>query len=286
MHGRRLAELDLALALRDGRPDAVFAAAERARAVSARLAPVVPPADPQRAELLGELRLTIDSLRYAEAGGTEAARLARRRAELERAITERGWTRNGTGSARPVAGLDQVRAALNGQELVVYVESARRLHAVTVGESVRGVPLGSASEVAELVRRVRADLDVLAQPLLPTVMRDAVQGSYERSMGALDTLLVEPLGLAGRSAVITATGVLGQLPWGALPSLRGAPVVVAPSATAWLAAARAATRRRFGVAALAGGGGARGRQPRGRGRGQARRAGSGARPTAAGPARR
>lgn len=253
VHGRRLAELDIALALQAGRPDAVFAAAERTRAVANRLTPVVPPADPQRAELLSELRLALDSLRYAAAGSAEANRLVRRRAELERAISERGWTRGGTGSARPVASLDEVRHALVGQALVVYLESAGRLHALAIDDGARGVALGPAADVVELVRRVRADLDVLAQPHLPAALRDAVHGSYERSLRALDELLVEPLGLAGRAVVITATGVLGQLPWGALPSLRGTPVVVAPSATAWLSAARApVTRRRFGVAALAG----------------------------------
>jgi len=32
------------------------------------------------------------------------------------------------------------------------------------------------------------------------------------------------------------TGLLGQVPWGALPSLRGVPIDVVPSATAWLSA--------------------------------------------------
>ncbi|MGH8961316.1 MAG: hypothetical protein ACRDWT_08925, partial [Jatrophihabitantaceae bacterium] len=49
VHGARLAELGIAVALRDGRPRAVFAAAERARAVSSRLQPVRPPDDAQAA---------------------------------------------------------------------------------------------------------------------------------------------------------------------------------------------------------------------------------------------
>jgi len=80
-----------------------------------------------------------------------------------------------------------------------------------------------------------------------------VRSSFQRSATELDRSLLEPLHLDGRRLVIVSTGILGQLPWGTLPSLHGVPVVVAPSATAWLAANQQGNRRRrHEVIALAG----------------------------------
>jgi hypothetical protein len=77
-----------------------------------------------------------------------------------------------------------------------------------------------------------------------------VSASLQRSVTALDELLVRPLGLTGRVVLVT-TGALGQLPWASLPSLRSVPVVVAPSATAWLTAS-AGSGSGHGVVAIAG----------------------------------
>jgi hypothetical protein len=54
-----------------------------------------------------------------------------------------------------------------------------------------------------------------------------------RSLKELDCSLLAPLGTDG-DLVIVSTGLLGQLPWASLPSARGRPVVVAPSATKWV----------------------------------------------------
>jgi len=249
--GRRLAELDVALAGATGKAAVLFAAAERTRAVTNRLPAVVPPADPQAARLLAELRQTIDAQRYATA---DPAALRSRRRELERAIKERGWTRTGAGQAVAPAGIEQVRAALEHGVLVQFVQVGAALHAVTVDRrSARMQVLGAAETVTELVRRARADLDVAAQPRLPAPMRAAVLGSFRRTAERLDAELVAPLAVGAGPVVVVGTGVLGQLPWGLLPSLRGVPVVVAPSATAWLRAAESrARRRRFAATALSG----------------------------------
>jgi hypothetical protein len=45
--------------------------------------------------------------------------------------------------------------------------------------------------------------------------------------------------VGSRELIVVPTGALYPVAWGSLPSLRGWPVVVAPSATAWLAAERA-----------------------------------------------
>jgi hypothetical protein len=104
---------------------------------------------------------------------------------------------------------------------------------------------------------VRADLDVLAQPQLPPPMRAVVHAALDRSLRQLDAAILAPLGAAGERLTIVSTGTFGQLPWGLLPSLRGRPVEVAPSATAWLAATSQTARTAGDVACISGPGLAR-----------------------------
>jgi hypothetical protein len=256
IHGRRLAELSLSLAVRHGRAAGVLAAAEQARAVSTRLPLVRPPEDPQSAELLAELRRTVESLRGGMRDAQAAASLLRRRRELERAITARRWTLAGARGVRPTAGVAEVRAATSAADvaMVVFVAVDAALHAVVIDAGrLRLHQLGGSAEITELVRRVRADLDVLAQPRLAGGLRAAVRASFDRSASELAARLVTPLHVDGRRLVIVSTGILGQLPWGLLAPLRGVPIVVAPSATAWLTAELGSVRRRRpDVAAFAG----------------------------------
>jgi tetratricopeptide (TPR) repeat protein len=255
VHGRHLAELDLALALESGRAGAVFAAAERARAVTSRLPPVRPPADPVAADQLAELRQVIESLRAVEYDRAASAALLARRRDLERRIVARSWTVSGPGAGVAAASLAVVRARLAAGEwsMTTFVQAGGALVAVTVGRHVRLHELGPAAPVVEGVRRLRADLDVLAQPRLPAGIRGAVQASLERSLAELDAALVRPLRPDGPQ-VLVSTGALGQLPWALLPSLRGVPVVVAPSATRWLRSASngGAAAGKPAVAVLAG----------------------------------
>jgi hypothetical protein len=257
VHGRRIAELDLALALDTGRPDRVLDSAERARAVTNRLPAVRPPDDPVAAELLAELRQTVESLRAEQDPAASEPLLARRR-ELEAAIAARGWTRAGGGVVREVAGVETARAALGDATLASFSRVGDVLHAVVVtAGGLRLVELGAAAEIDEQIRRVRADLDVIAQPRLPASLRAAVRASLSRSLGCLDRVLLAPLAVSGR-LVVVSTGVLGQLPWGLLPGLRGVPVVVTPSVTAWHAATAAPASPTGQVVAIAGPGVGRG----------------------------
>ncbi|MDT4916930.1 MAG: hypothetical protein QOH89_1630 [Pseudonocardiales bacterium] len=238
VHGRGLAELDVTLALATGRPAAVFASAERARAVSSRVPPVRPPDDPVAADLLADLRQTVESLRSVEQDKVASAPLLRRRRELERIIVARSWTVSGSGAVTGPAPVQEVRAALRegGRSMVMYLQAAGRLAAVVLDGRPRIVDLGAAAPVLEQVRRTRADLDVLAQPTLPAGLRDVVRSSLRNSLRTLEAGLLDPLDLSGPLVVIT-TGALGQLPWASLPSLRARSVVVAPSATKWLRSA-------------------------------------------------
>jgi tetratricopeptide (TPR) repeat protein len=259
VHGRRLAELDVSLALRGGRATSIFAAAERARAVSSRMPPVRPPDDPVAAELLADLRRTIESLHAVEQDSAASEPLLRKRRELERQIVARSWTVSGSGAVGKPASFEGVRQALRGRDrtMVTYVQASGALCAIVIGERANVHDLGPAAPVLEHVQRVRADLDVLAHPTLPPGIRTAVRASLDRSLAALERTLLAPLRVDG-ALVLVSTGVLSRLPWASLPSLRGRSLVVAPSATKWLASTEAPGARRPSVIALSGPGLGRG----------------------------
>lgn len=250
LHGRQLIELDLQLALETGRAAAVLAAVERGRGLSSRLPAVRAPEDPIAAELLAELRQAGEELRAIESDPAARQRAAAHRHRingLQQSLRSRSWHAEGTGEAASVVPLGELAEGLEhaGASLVCFVESGRRLHAVVVGPrgDAQVVRLGEFAAVHELAKRSRADLDVLANGMLPEALRRAVRGSSARNLARLDELLLHPLGRLGGELVIVPTGVLGTLPWGLLPSLRGRPVVVAPSGTAWAAAARRTPER-------------------------------------------
>ena len=96
--------------------------------------------------------------------------------------------------------------------------------------------LAGLAEVEELGRRIRADLDVLALDLVPDPLRRSAQGSLRRSLERLDEVLIRPLDLPEAPVVLLPPGRLASLPWALLPSFRGRPVTIAPSASTWLGA--------------------------------------------------
>jgi hypothetical protein len=134
---------------------------------------------------------------------------------------------------------------------------------VVADNRARLVRLGSEAAAAEWAARFHADLNALAPDSLPGPMAAVVTRSAGRTAGELDAQLVRPMSrfldrpvsakaldsqlirplvpvTEGRELVVVPTGALYAVPWGSLPSLAHRPVVVAPSATAWLSAERAA----------------------------------------------
>ncbi|MDQ1742137.1 MAG: hypothetical protein QOE23_476 [Pseudonocardiales bacterium] len=259
VHGRQLVELDVSLALAQGRPAGVLAAIERGRATSSRLPRVSAPSDPVVADLLAALRRAGEALRTisSDASAAEQASAQRRRvAELQRELRARSWQAAGSGSAPQPASLEQIEAELSrtGAALACFFDVGGVLNAVVLtGTRSRIVAIGSSAMVSELVRRVRADLDVLASRRLPSAMLATVCATLNRSLASLAEVLLVPLELGDDRVVIVPTGVLATLPWTNLAPMRGRPVVVAPSATAWLAASARGPGRADGpVVAVAG----------------------------------
>jgi tetratricopeptide (TPR) repeat protein len=261
VHGVPLARIGLEIADRNRSPAEFFAAVERGRAISIRLARVGPPTDERTAELLAALRQAEERIRSLDddpAAVDELARLRARVAGLQRDIRSRAWELEGDPhvAGRDSARIAEVRLAARaeGTEFATYVAHHGRWTAVLAsGRRARRLDLGTTAEVDELVQRVRADLDALAMPHLPAMLADAVRRSLDAELQRLDELLLGPLGVDGMPLVISCGAPLSLLPWSLLPSRAKLPVVVTPSATAWLRAQ--ASSQRTGaprVAAVAG----------------------------------
>ncbi|HEX4727366.1 MAG TPA: CHAT domain-containing tetratricopeptide repeat protein [Jatrophihabitans sp.] len=258
VHGRALAELHVGLALQEGKPRGVLAAVELGRAASTRVQPVVAPTDAGVADKLAELRKLSEELRHRSSDPSAVSAvqgLRRKIAEIQQALRSQSWHWQGSGQAERAASVEEILAGLSDADAIgiTYLASGGQLHAlVAAGGRLRVVPLGPSEPVFELVRRVRADLDMVARGNLLEAIADAVRRSLASALQQLDRLLVAPLELPAARLVLSPTGPLAVLPWGLLPSLRGCPVVVSYSGTAWLRATAGPSRPGGRVLAIAG----------------------------------
>ena len=240
--GVQLATEGLRLALDRKSAPLVFAWLERSRAQAFRVRPVRPPADPQAAAVLAELRQVSRLIRAAELKGTRDPPMIARRAELQREMRQHDWQASGLGKATPQARLGEVSRALeeSGQCLVGMLARNGRLLAVVVRRgSARLAELGDCEVAAEAARRLNVDLDTLAgrlPPRLEAVIRKSIRHQTE----VLTAQIMAPLrsSIGDDDIVFVPSGPLTGIPWSVLPDLRGRPVTVCPSASSWLAAWR------------------------------------------------
>nr|WP_042194719.1 CHAT domain-containing protein [Kibdelosporangium sp. MJ126-NF4] len=243
LHGQELGELAVRLALRGENAHRMFDWLERTRAQTYRYEPLGRVDDPELSERIDEIRSLTQSLRQARHDAHPTTEIALRRSKRLREASRLGWHTGRWGQPRPVAEMAEVAGQLGDRALVSFVASEDSLVAVVlVDGDVRLVHLGSASEATERARRLNVDLNALAPDHLPTPMVQVVSGTARRQAERIDSQIAQPLGqlLGDRDLVVVPTGALYGVPWGVLPSMRGRPTVVVPSATAWLAAERAA----------------------------------------------
>ncbi|WP_410583155.1 CHAT domain-containing protein [Amycolatopsis sp. lyj-108] len=255
-HGRELGELAVELALRQGNPQTLLRVLEQTKAQVYRYRPLTKPRDPVMRDRVDEMRSVAWSLHSARREGRPATRLAARLSELQQDITRLAWHSSPWGSPRPTADLATISAQLGSRALVSFARSGETWSAVVVADGAAHlVQLGSASEVDERAIRLHADLDALAPDGLPRPLADVVAKSASHSAERLDRELLSPIiRVTGeRPLIIVPTGNLHAVHWGALPSLRGTAVTVAPSATAWLAAEDVAPRPGAGAVVLVSG---------------------------------
>ncbi|AHH93899.1 CHAT domain-containing protein [Kutzneria viridogrisea] len=243
VHGRELGELAVRLVLdgRRGSADArrLFSWLERTRAQVYRYEPQPTVEDPELAERVVELRSLTRAMQQAKVEGRKVRDLAARHSALQQEAARLGWQSKVWGTPRPVASMDEVAQRLDDRALVTFAASGDAMVAVVlVAGRPRLVRLGSVAGARQAARELHADLDALAPDHLPRALVEVVSASARRRAQLLDDQLMRPLAevIGDRELVVVPTGPLYPVAWGALPSLCGRPVVVAPSATAWLAA--------------------------------------------------
>ena len=241
--GADLAAAGLRLALERKSAPLVFSWLERSRAQAFRVRPVRPPADPQAAAVLAELRQLGYLIRHAELRGSRDPAMVARHAELQREIREHGWRASGLGKAAAQASLGEVSAALERSEqtLVGILAWPGQMLAVVVRRgSARLIGLGDFEAAAEAARRLNADLDTLAGRRLPSRLETVIRESIRHQAETLTAEIIAPLrgSIGDDGVVLVPAGPLASIPWGVLPDLRGRPVTVSPSASSWLAAWR------------------------------------------------
>ena len=241
--GAELAAAGLRLALDRGSAPLVFAWLERSRAQAFRVRPVRPPADPQVAAAVAELRQLGRLLHDAELKGQRDPHMAARYADLQREVAEHDRQASGLGQAAAQASLGEVNAALeeSGQTLVAILAARGQMLAIVAGRgAVRLIELGDLVDAAEAARRLNADLDTLAGRRLPARLEAVIRESIRHQTEILTAGIAAPLrsSLGEDGVVFVPAGPLASIPWSVLPDLRGRPVTVCPSASSWLAAWR------------------------------------------------
>jgi tetratricopeptide (TPR) repeat protein len=242
-HAVELAALGLRTALAGGRPRHVLAWAERSRAGSLLVRPARPPDDAALAADLDELRRIAGEHERATLGGrdTRASALLQRR--LEESIRDRMRRSAGTGT-RSAAGAPSARAlaaALDDRALVEFVQLDGALHAVTLAAGKASLhAVGPLAPIERELAGLRFALNRLAAGRASAASRAAARRVVHEGSAALDRALLGPVlgSVCERELVVVPTGTLHALPWALLPSCRGRPLVVAPSARLWYEAAQ------------------------------------------------
>ena len=236
VHGGRLAELDLRIALESSSPSSVFDSLERWRAMSHRRTAVTPPSDPELAGLLSQLRIVTEEIRSTPPG-SGIDRPGRRQQALERSIREREWRLKDDGRSERSVRLSELRSPLAARhtDVISYYVLDRQLAAVTVSNGrCRVESLAPWSDVAALLARVRADLDALAGRLLPDPLRAAVTSSLRHDLTHLQAALLPSSLSDDAPLVVVPTRNLASVPWGMLPRRRGLPTTVSLSSSRWV----------------------------------------------------
>lgn len=248
-YGVALAASALRVEVAADRPAAVLTWLERAREFSGRVEAVGPPRDPINAELLAQLRWVAHQRSETE-DPVECRRLEQTRRHLEREVRARAWARGGDlvhaqqTSARTVsrgAGAGSTSLDLLGDAtLVTLFGLDEELYAVMLRAGKHHLHrLGPLEAVAELERRVTADLDVLSYDLIPEPLRLTARRSLATGLAGIERLCLDPLELPPNGRVVVVPpGRLATVPWSLLPGLRGRPVAVADSVAAWGRATR------------------------------------------------
>lgn len=240
-----LAALGVALAITDGSAPGVLRAAERHRASTLRMRPVLPPADETHASLLTQLRSAAAETEQAQLAGAPVQALTRRQHALEERLLR--YLRHTPGGVEtPLAGgTEALGEALADRVLIEYVESGDCLYAVVLAAGRHTLcPLGPAEPVLAELKSLRFAWRRLLTGHGSATSLQAATELAARAAGQLDAALLAPVTSLTdwRPLVVVPSGKLQSLPWCMLPRCADRPVTVAPSAQSWLTAKAAAAQ--------------------------------------------
>lgn len=267
-HGAELALLGQRHALRSGRSRLLLSWSERWRASALAVPPVLPPDDEHSQADLAALRDVTSRLAQAQEQGLSTTALQREQQRLERSVRTRALRTRGTagpnrtrgtagpdrtrgtaGGDRPVPAtgrfdVDELLAELADDRLVELVDTDGRLHVLVCGGGeVRRYDAGLTEQAARDVQFARSTLTRLAYGM-STAPPEQSLARLTRLGDVLDRGLLgdarEHLG-DGR-VIVVPPGRLHAVPWALLSALRPRVLTVAPSASVWLRARRAAAR--------------------------------------------
>jgi len=238
-HRTDLVDLGLGLALESRHAREVLAWAERGRATALLMRPVRPPSDPVLAQLLTELRATVQHADDSRGSPRAHEALLRRQSTLECAI--RDHVRAGRDSTRTDErpGPAQLAASLGEAALVEFVQYRGELLAVTLADSrARLVSLGEAAAVQKLTSHLPYMLRRLSRQNGRALRgpRDAASMQVLRfAAEQLDERLMRPIlrHIGERPLVIVPATCQQSVIWSLLPSCVGRPITIAPSAALW-----------------------------------------------------
>jgi tetratricopeptide (TPR) repeat protein len=243
--GDELARAGLAAALATADPKVVFRWLERSRARAFQVSPVRTPTDERSLDAVAELRHLAHEVRTAELAGRPATQARRRCLALERVIRAKDWQTGGVGGYHADASFPEVAAELSGAGAVMvsFVPDRNTVRALVLARGrLTLVGLGDPTTIAETLARLHSDLDTLCGRRLPHAIDQVVRASLRRQLAVLTQQLLTPLTdvIGDADVVIVPSGPLSTVPWGLLPPLRGRPVTVSPSPSAWHSARRRA----------------------------------------------
>ncbi len=251
----RLTELGVSIAVRQHDPAGCFRWSEELRAAALRRGDARPMTDPGMASSLSELRLLKSQRQVAAQFEQSVTEMDNAIGTVERAILDQSRTTGGYASFQPVS-ITDLESRLEGAIAISYFESASTMFAVVVGQGpARIVDLGASRAITTEAAFMRAALHrVLSLDGPDDRHLGRSMTSLRLSATNLDELLITPLQLdADAHLIVIPCSSIASLCWGAISSLARRDFVLAPSATAWVAADNSARRHgRGGVGIVIG----------------------------------